>query len=74
MLFGMKRIHLTEDEKAELESRHSQSTNRKEGDRIKLFFKSSKEFRSEINRFFEDILPEIGGSLSSRINDNFQLL
>ena len=35
MLCGMKRIRLTEDEKAELESRHSQCTNRKEGDRIK---------------------------------------
>ena len=35
MLCSMKRIRLTEDEKAELESRHSQCTNRKEGDRIK---------------------------------------
>ena len=38
------------------------------------FFKSAKDFRSEINRFFEEILPGIGDSLSSRINDNFQLL
>ena len=38
------------------------------------FFKSAKDFRSEINRFFEEILPEIGDSLSSRINDNFQML
>ena len=38
------------------------------------FFKSAKDFRSEIDRFFEEILPDIGDSLSSRINDNFQVL
>lgn len=38
------------------------------------FFKSAKDFRSEINRFFEEVLPDIGDSLSSRINDNFQRL
>lgn len=38
------------------------------------FFKSAKDFRSEINRFFEEVLPDIGDSLSSRINDNFQVL
>ncbi|MDF1645367.1 MAG: IS630 family transposase, partial [Legionellaceae bacterium] len=35
---------------------------------------SAKDFRSEINRFFEEVLPDIGDSLSSRINDNFQRL
>ena len=38
------------------------------------FFKSSKDFRSEIDRFFNEILPQIGASLGRRINDNFQLL
>jgi transposase len=38
------------------------------------FFKSAKDFHSEIDRFFDEILPEIGESLSSRINDNFQRL
>lgn len=36
-------------------------------------FHSAKEFREKINHFFDDILPEIGGSLTSRINDNFQI-
>ena len=35
MLRFMKRIHLTEQEKADLESRHMHCLDRKEGDRIK---------------------------------------
>lgn len=38
------------------------------------FFKGAKDFKEAINSFFEDILPNIGDSLDSRINDNFQLL
>ncbi len=35
-------------------------------------FHSAKEFRQQINHFFDEILPDIGSSLDSRINDNFQ--
>ena len=38
------------------------------------YFSTAKEFREQIDDFFENKLPEIGGSLSSRINDNFQKL
>jgi hypothetical protein len=38
------------------------------------FFKSSKDFKEAINRFFEVILPDIGHELNARINDNFELL
>ena len=38
------------------------------------FFKSSKDFKEAINRFFDDILPDIGQQLDDRINDNFELL
>lgn len=38
------------------------------------FFKSSKDFKEAINRFFDDILPDIGHQLDDRINDNFELL
>ena len=37
-------------------------------------FKSAKDFRSSITDFFKNILPKIGASLSSRINDNFHIL
>jgi transposase len=37
------------------------------------FFNNAKEFRQQINLFFEQILPEIGHSLDTRINDNFQV-
>ena len=36
-------------------------------------FHSAKEFRQKINEFFDKTLPEIGKSLDTRINDNFQL-
>ena len=38
------------------------------------FFKSSKDFKDAISLFFKRTLPDIGSSLNSRINDNFQLL
>ena len=38
------------------------------------FFKGAKDFKDEINRFFNEILPKFAASLSSRINDNFQRL
>lgn len=38
------------------------------------FFSSAKEFRSKICGFFKNTLPEIGYTLSGRINDNFQRL
>jgi len=38
------------------------------------YFTNTSEFRAEINRFFSDILPDIAGALSRRINDNFQVL
>ena len=38
------------------------------------YFSCKKEFRRKIKDFFDKTLPEIGGTLSSRINDNFQLL
>jgi hypothetical protein len=38
------------------------------------YFASSKEFREEIHRFFSERLPALAGTLSRRINDNFQTL
>lgn len=38
------------------------------------FFKGAKDFKEAINHFFDDILPSIGNTLDSRINDNFQML
>jgi len=38
------------------------------------FFKSAKDFKQAIWKFFDEILPDIAGSLSSRINDNFEIL
>ena len=38
------------------------------------FFKSSKDFKEVIARFFDDILPDIGHQLDDRINDNSELL
>ena len=36
------------------------------------YFATAKEFRRNINDFFDIILPEIGANLNGRINDNFQ--
>lgn len=38
------------------------------------YFSSAPEFRAEIRRFFSEILPDIAGELSRRVNDNFQRL
>ncbi|MEX0425960.1 IS630 family transposase [Providencia rettgeri] len=38
------------------------------------YFRTAAEFRAEIRRFFREILPDIAGTLSRRINDNFQVL
>ena len=45
-----------------------------EGVRNNRYFASSKEFREEIHRFFNERLPALAGALSCRINDNFQTL
>ena len=36
------------------------------------YFATAKEFRRHIDEFFDDTLPQIGHTLTSRINDNFQ--
>jgi len=38
------------------------------------YFSSAKQFREKIDQFFDETLPQIGESLRSRINDNFQML
>ena len=38
------------------------------------YFSTAKEFREQIDDFFQNTLPEIGDDLKSRINDNFQVL
>jgi len=38
------------------------------------FFESAKEFRKEIMDFFEITWPQISQSMTSRINDNFQII
>lgn len=38
------------------------------------YFRTAAKFRAEIRRFFREILPDIAGTLSRRINDNFQVL
>ena len=42
--------------------------------RNNCFFKSAKDFKRNIDDFFQITLPNIGSSLSTRINDNFQIL
>ncbi len=38
------------------------------------YFTSTALFRQAIHHFFTEILPELAGNLSCRINDNFQVL
>nr|WP_172602616.1 IS630 family transposase [Morganella morganii] len=38
------------------------------------YFATAKAFRAAINEFFDHTLPEIAGTLTRRINDNFQTL
>ncbi|KFK70412.1 transposase, partial [Vibrio vulnificus] len=45
-----------------------------EKSRNNVYFKSKRDFKVAIDHFFAVTLPEIAGSLTSRINDNFQVL
>ncbi|MGF1740504.1 IS630 family transposase [Vibrio profundum] len=45
-----------------------------ERSRNNVYFKNKRDFKSAIDQFFAVTLPEIAGSLTSRINDNFQVL
>ena len=42
--------------------------------RNNVYFKSKQDFKAAIDNFFTATLPQIAGSLTSRINDNFQVL
>jgi len=42
--------------------------------RNSVYFKTKREFRAALDKFFKETLPSIGSSLTSRINDNFQML
>ena len=41
--------------------------------RNSVYFKNKRDFRSALDKFFKETVPDIGESLASRINDNFQL-
>ncbi|HEH9428913.1 TPA: IS630 family transposase [Aeromonas sobria] len=41
--------------------------------RNSVYFKSKGDFRTALEKFFKETLPDIGSSLASRINDNFQM-
>ncbi|WP_025744952.1 transposase, partial [Salinivibrio costicola] len=41
--------------------------------RNNLYFKTKRDFAQAIDRFFTVTLPEIAESLTSRINDHFQM-
>ncbi len=45
-----------------------------EKSRNNVYFKRKRDFKTAIDQFFAVTLPEIAGSLTSRINDNFQVL
>ncbi|SUC37019.1 Uncharacterised protein [Providencia rustigianii] len=45
-----------------------------EQSRNNVYFNNKRDFKAAIDRFFTVTLPEIAGSLASRINDNFQVL
>ena len=38
------------------------------------YFAKAKEFRDKIDEFFSETLPTIGDILTTRINDNYQVL
>ena len=44
-----------------------------EKSRNKVHFKIKRDFKEVMDQFFTVTLPEITGSLTSRINDNFQV-
>jgi transposase len=43
-----------------------------EKSRNNVYFKRKRDFKAAIDQFFAVTLPEIAGSLASRINDNFR--
>ncbi|CAK1697479.1 transposase [Vibrio crassostreae] len=45
-----------------------------EKSRNNVYFKRKRDFKAAIDQFFAVTLPENAGSLTSRINDNFQIL
>uniref|UniRef100_UPI0026162007 transposase n=1 Tax=uncultured Vibrio sp. TaxID=114054 RepID=UPI0026162007 len=45
-----------------------------EKSRNNVYFKTKRDFKAAIDQIFSVTLPEIAGSLTSRINDNFQVL
>ena len=45
-----------------------------EKSRNNVYFKRKRDFKTAIEQFFAVTLPKIAGSLTSRINDNFQVL
>ncbi|MDE1316074.1 IS630-like element ISVa15 family transposase [Vibrio aestuarianus] len=45
-----------------------------EKSRNNVYFKRKRDFKAAIDQFFSVTLPEIAGSLTSRINDHFQVL
>ena len=45
-----------------------------EKSRNNVYFKTKRDFKAAIDQFFAVTLPEIAGSLTSRINDHFQVL
>ncbi|MFH0258421.1 IS630 family transposase [Vibrio rumoiensis] len=42
--------------------------------RNNVYFPTKASFKDAINRFFDVTLPKVAGSLTTRINDNFQVL
>jgi transposase len=42
--------------------------------RDSVYFKTKREFRAALDKFFKEKLPDIGSTLTSWINDNFQML
>ncbi|WP_340681157.1 IS630 family transposase [Paraglaciecola sp.] len=42
--------------------------------RDSVYFRTKREFRAALDQFFKEKLPEIGNTLTSWINDNFQML
>ena len=45
-----------------------------EKSRNNVYFKNKRDFKEAIDQFFTVTLPDIAGSLMSRVNDNFQVL
>jgi len=45
-----------------------------ERSRNNVYFKTKRGFKAAVGHFLTATLPEIAGSLASRVNDNFQVL